>query len=169
MKESRIQSIITKIQQYKKEIDAMDMDVRLYLTDKDRYSHPQHEKLLDEIYRLEREIHGFNNPEVQFRLEGLLDSVMIHKRIWERWFDEDEEKHREEMEEQNKLVDIAYKTSEDLWAKQRVDPAESKQKLTKRIVPEYIAAKKFLKEGQKIVLTYDKMKQKINIKVKQSV
>ena len=163
---SRIQGLIYKIEQYRKELNSMHEDVRLYLEDKIRYAYPQFEKLIDEIYRFEREIHSFNNNDVQFRLEGLLDSLMIHKRLWERMFAGDEQKIKTEAEEHDRFLNAAYRASADIWKRQGVDPTESKAYLTERLLPEYVNAKKHLGETQKIVFAYDKDQQRINIKVK---
>ncbi len=163
---SHVRGIISKIEQYRSEVNNMDMDVRLYLEDKNRYSYPQHERLCEEIYRFEQEVYKINNSEVQLRLDGLMHSLMIHKRIWQRWFDEDLENRKKEMEEYGKILNLAYKASEDIWAKQGLEPIESKQILRDRIIPEYAAAKKSLKNNQKIVFAYNKHENKIKIKVK---
>lgn len=163
---SRIQSIIRKIEQYRTEINNMDMDVRLYIDDKSRYPYPQFEELIQEIYRFEREVYNFNNSEIQFRLEGLMDSLLINKRIWERRFDEETEARRKQTEEQDKIVNMAFKASEEIWSKNGVEPSESRQLLNDRLIPEYTAAKSALKENQKIIFAYDTKEQKINIKIK---
>jgi len=163
---SRVKGIISKIEQYRSEVNNMDMDVKLYLEDKTRYSYPQHEKLCDEIYKFEHEVHKVNNSEVQLRLDGLMHSLLIHKRIWERWFDEDLEARKKEFEEHGKISRLAYKASEDIWSKQGLDPVESKQILEDRIIPQYAAAKKSLKDNQKIVFVYNKNEQRIKVKVK---
>ena len=166
MNESRIQAIITKIERYRTELNHMDEEVRLYIEDKSRYGYPQFEQLIEEIYRFEREIYSFNNAEVQFRLDGLLESLLIHKRIWERRFDEDENKVKQYVADQDRFVNRAYNASAEIWTTRGVDPAESKKAFTERILPEYNAARESLKDGEKIVLSYDKNEQKIRVKVK---
>lgn len=119
--QSRIQGLIYKIEQYRKELNSMNENVRLYLGDKIRYTYPQFEKLIDEIHAFEREVHSFYNKDIQFRLEGLLDSLMIHKRIWERLFAEDDQKIKAEAEEHDRFLNAACRVSTDIWKRERVD------------------------------------------------
>ena len=166
MEKSRVQGIVNKIEQYRTELNNMDVDVKLYLDDKNRYSYPQHEQLVEEIYKFEEEIHKIINSDIQFRLDGLMHSLMIHKRIWERWFDEDALKTKKTVADQERIVNLAYKTSKSIWAQQGVTPTESRSSLAERLRFDYAAAKNIVKATQKIIFAYDTHEHKIKIKIK---
>ena len=90
-------SVLEDINSYKSQILDMDAKVSRYLSARERYPHPRHEELTQEIRRFENRIYkinfGFANTEVQLRLDGLLHSLLVYERSWRRMFERDAENY----------------------------------------------------------------------------
>ena len=71
-------------------------------------------------------------------------------------------------EERNPLVDKIFAYAQKKWTESGVVGAESKQQLAERLLPEYNAARKNLKKGEKISVTYDAGSNQVKIAVKKS-
>lgn len=78
--------ILEKIVKYKKRIDDIDTNISLFLSDKTKYPHPGHESFIMEVRRFENKVHTYPNKDVQYFLDNLMDSLMIHERIWKQKF-----------------------------------------------------------------------------------
>ena len=110
MKKSDPSIIIAKLKNYKKKISQTDYNVRLYVSDKKKYPHPNHEDLISEIKRFENQIYMVRDTEVQLRLDSLMHSLLIHQQIWTRLFEqglpgakrEDEQPEKEDKEDKKK-------------------------------------------------------------------
>ena len=85
--------IIAKIKELKSEITEMDLAVRNFLADRQKYRNPSYETLVNRIRQFEREVHMFRNTEVQLRLDGLMNSIMVYDRSWKQLFANDEARY----------------------------------------------------------------------------
>ena len=92
------QTVLKAIKSYKTQIIEMDGKVSRYLSDRQKYPHPQYDDLVNEVRRFENRIYrinfGFSNTEVHLRLDGLLHSLLIYERSWKRMFDRDTESYK---------------------------------------------------------------------------
>jgi len=182
-------TIIQAVRTYKTQIVEMDRKVQLFLSDRQRHRYPRYEELITEIRRFENRIYnvnfGFANTEVHMRLDGLLHSLHVYEQTWKRMFSQDSENYQKnrvsapapmaiaeeeppEPKESNPLVDKVFAYAQKKWAESGVNGAESKQQLSERLLPEYKEARKNLKKGEKISVTYDADSRQVKIAVKKS-
>lgn len=181
------QTVIQALKTYKAQIIEMDRKVQLFLSDRQRHRHPRHEELITEIRRFENRIYnvnfGFANREVHMRLDGLMNSLYVYEQAWKRFFDKDAEDYQKaraaasapdpaysEKEEQQShpLVDKVFAFAQKKWAESGVNGVESKEELSNRLLPEYQAARKKLKKGEKISVFYDTESNQVKIAVKKA-
>ncbi|MBW1698888.1 MAG: hypothetical protein JRK26_19065 [Deltaproteobacteria bacterium] len=154
-------TVLQALKSYQQQIREMDRKVTLYLSNRSKYPHPRHEELIEEIRRFENKIYrinfGFAHTEVQLRLEGLLHSLLVHERSWKRLFERDAEDYekRKTEEQSHPLVEKVYSWAQRKWAQSGSGSMESKREIAARLLPAYLEAKKNLKKGQKIKVTYD--------------
>lgn len=183
------QTVIQAVRTYKTQIVEMDRKVQLFLSDRRQNRYPKYEELVTEIRRFENRIYnvkfGFANTEVHMRLDGLMHSLVVYEQAWKRMFSRDSENYQKkivaaparvaipeeeppEPEESNPLVDKVFAYAQKKWAESGVNGAESKQQLSERLLPEYKAARKKMKKGEKISVTYDADSKQVKIAVKKS-
>ena len=180
------QSVLEALKSYKTQIAEMDGKVTRYLSDRQKYPHPQYEDLANEIRRFENSIYrinfGFSNTEVQLRLDGLLHSLLVYERSWNRLFDRDTEDY-EKMKavgsvaeqslpaqaESHPIVDKVFAYAQKKWSQSGINGKESKEELARRLLPAYKEARKNLKKGEKISVSYDPESNQVKLTVKQGV
>lgn len=182
------QTVIQALKTYKNQIVEMDRKVQLFLSDRKRHRYPRHEELITEIRRFENRIYninfGFANTEVQMRLDGLMNSLYIYEQAWKRLFERDSDNYQKaraaapspasehaesKPEETHPLVEKVFAYAQRKWAEAGVNGVESKAELSKRLLPEYKAARKKLKKGEKISVVYDAHSQQVKIAVKKAI
>ena len=178
------QTVLEAIKSYKTQIIEMDGKVSRYLSDRQKYPHPQYDDLVNEVRRFENRIYrinfGFSNTEVHLRLDGLLHSLLIYERSWQRLFDRDAEKY-EKMKaegsaaepgppaqaESNPFVDKVFAYAQKKWSQSGIDGKESKEALARRLLPAYKEARKKLKKGEKISVGFDPESNQVKLTIKQ--
>lgn len=174
---SEPEEIIETIKKLKNRIEQMDDRVKRYLSDRKRYPHPGHETLIEEIHRFENRIHNLKNSDIQFWLEGLLHSLMVHQRIWRSAFEKDGSSYSEKPRrggavensyqegEEDIPIDKLYTAAKRTWDQLGVERKMSKKELLEKVRPEYRTAKKNLKEGEKISWSINRKTNEVQIKV----
>ena len=181
------QTVIQAVRTYKTQIVEMDRKVQLFLSDRRQHRYPRYEEMITEIRRFENRIYnvnfGFANTEVHMRLDGLMHSLIVYEQTWKRMFNRDSENYEKkgvaapvtiseerppEPEESHPLVDKVFAYAQKKWAESGINGAESKQQLSERLLPEYKEARKKLKKGEKISVTYDTGSKQVKIAVKRS-
>jgi hypothetical protein len=183
------QTVIQAIKTYKNQIYEMDRKVKLFLSDRKRHRYPTYEEFITEIRRFENRIHnvkfGFANTEVHMRLDGLMNSLYVNEQAWKRMFQQDSDNYKrsraapaesdtaqaeepEEEEKSNPLVDKVFAFAQKKWAESGVNGVESKEELGKRLLPEFQAARRKLKKGEKISVVYDSDSQQVKVAVKKT-
>ena len=165
--------IIEKIKLYKNKINQMDDRVKKYLSDRKRYPYPGHDSLINEIHRFESQIHKFRNGDIQFWLEGLLHSLIVHQRIWRVAFEKDGESFSgkgrgQDAYDEDIPIDRLYSAATKKWDQLGIESKISKKELLEKIRPEYEKAKKSLKDGERISWSLNKKTHNIQIKVDKS-
>jgi hypothetical protein len=173
------ESVLQQIKPFKDEILETETRVKQYLSDRDKYPHPQFEDLIHQVRRFENSIYkinfGFSNTEIQLRLDGLLHSVLVYEQSWKRMFERDSEEYEAELTHRsappvepraNPLLDKVYSYAQKKWSESGVKGRESKEDLAKRLLPAYKAAKKKLKPGQKIAVAYDAESKQVKLSIK---
>ncbi len=167
--------IIDNIKVLKNKIVGMDDKVKRYLSDRKRYPHPGHETLIDEIHRFENQIHNLKNSDIQFWLEGLLHSLVVHQRVWRVAFERDGEGYSERPQRgtivENDIppndipIDQLYSAARKKWDQLGVEKKATKKELLEKIRPEYLKTKKNLKKGEKISWSLNRKTNQVQIKV----
>jgi len=87
--DSEHEAIIQKLIYYKEQINEMHNKVTEYISDRENHPHPFPEDLINEIRSYESEAHKVINSEVQLRLDSLMYSLLVHERIWNQLFEDD--------------------------------------------------------------------------------
>ncbi len=92
--ESDPKEIIQNLVQYKKKISLMDLRVREFLSNREKHRHPNHEGLINEIRKYEKQIYRLSNTEIQLHLDNLMSFLLTHEQSWKQLFLKDAERRR---------------------------------------------------------------------------
>ena len=181
------QTVIQALKNYKSQVLEMDRKVQLFLSDRRRYRYPGYEELITEVRRFENRIYninfGFANREVHMRLDGLMHSLYVYEQAWKRMFQQDSDNYQkskaipngpdparpEEAEvKSDPLVEKVFAFARQKWSESGIEGVESKEELGRRLLPEFKAARRNLKKGEKISVVYDADTCRVKIAVKKA-
>ncbi len=162
--------IIEEIKHLKKKIHGMDDRVKKYLSDRKRYPYPGHESMINEIHRFEGQIHGMRNSEIQFWLDGLMHSLMVHQRLWKQAFSRDDMTYliggrTPANDADNIPIDKIYNAARKKWTQMGVESKVTKEQLLDKIRPEYKKMTETLQTDEKISYAIDKKTKEIQVSV----
>ena len=170
-----VRHIDQEIRQLDRDIDSMHLKVHQYLMDRSKHPHPRHEVLIHRI--INYQIRGLRSRELELRLESLQFKAFNRARIWKQWFEDDakgrfrkSQIHIENAEGKKRseiLIDRMYLRTKDQWSKYGVINIESRDEFKKRILPQLEMARKNLRKGQKIILSYDKNMHTAHVRIEE--
>ncbi len=86
--DTEYQHIIDQIGSLKSEILQMDDKIRDYVADREKNPHPFPEDLVSKIRDFERTAFRTKNNEIQLRLDGLMNTLLVHNQYWIRSLEE---------------------------------------------------------------------------------
>ena len=162
---------IKTIKDFKSRIHQMDDRVRRYLKDRKRNPHPGHDTLIQQIHQFERRAHRLPNRDVQFWLDGLMHSLMVYQRIWQRAFETGgggyTAKSASKKNWENDIpIDKLYRAAQHKWEELGVSPSMTKEEMLAKVRPQYEKAMAELKEGERITWSINKKTNELHVQVK---
>ncbi|MBU0992798.1 MAG: hypothetical protein KJ737_09930 [Proteobacteria bacterium] len=165
------EEIIKAIKDFKTRIHHMDDRVKKYLSDRKRYPHPGHENLIHQVHQFENKVHRIKNSDVQFWLDGLMHTLMVYQRIWQRSFDNGGGGYSGKASPQKSWsddipIDKLYQAAQQKWDQLGVDKRMTKEEMLQRVKPQYEKAVRGLKAGERIAWSMNKKNNELHVQVK---
>lgn len=169
--DSEPEEIIKTIKEFKTRIHQMDDRVKRYLKDRKHTSHPGHDTLIHQIHQFERNAHRFPNRDVQFWLDGLMHSLMVYQRIWQRAFEKGGVGNTGKAVSQKNWaddipIDKLYKAAQQKWDQLGITTPITKEEMLERVRPQYEKAASGLKTGERISWSINKKTNELHVQVK---
>lgn len=169
--DSESEEAIKSIKEFKARIHQMDDRVKRYLKDRKRNPHPGHDTLIHQIHQFERKAHRLPNRDVQFWLDGLMHSLMVYQRIWQRAFETGGGGYSGKAVAQKNWaeeipIDKLYRAAQQKWDELGVKPAMTKEEMLEKVRPQYEKAAADLKEGERIAWSINKKTNELHVQVK---
>ncbi len=81
--------IVDQLKEFTHEIKRMDMRVREFLSDREKYRNPNQEALIEKIRRYEKQVYRNSNNEIQLHLDNLLSSLLTYEQSWKQMYQAD--------------------------------------------------------------------------------